>query len=366
MNNLLKRYYKRKAIHLDCRIVTPMFLGNADQQAEWRAAPFKGLLRYWWRVTQYDLGQPGKNGVLKLLEAESRLFGFAGVSGSSEGGKSCVGVAVSGNGKPVKNKMPSLDPIRHPETNNPDVNPLLYLANMGLMKPGGEVLHSYFLPGSDFSWTISLPAEDAAQIKATLALIRAFGAIGGRCRNGWGSFQIARMEGINMDEAETVRVLDSLTREWTDGLDRDYPNCLGRDRDGPLLWKTPTADTAGDVMRALADTYVGVRSRDLGPGLGRLDPGGPDFPSERHLLGFPLTHHPARQQAKWGNSARHASPLRFIVRRKDHGYTGFILHLPHMHSSQMELPEVNQTKVWEKVHAKLDRLLKRAEYGECL
>ncbi len=29
---------------------TPAFLGNADQQAQWRTPPFKALLRQWWRV----------------------------------------------------------------------------------------------------------------------------------------------------------------------------------------------------------------------------------------------------------------------------------------------------------------------------
>ena len=31
------------------RIVTPMFCGGAEQQAEFRLASFKGVLRFWWR-----------------------------------------------------------------------------------------------------------------------------------------------------------------------------------------------------------------------------------------------------------------------------------------------------------------------------
>ena len=41
----ITRYYKREQLKLDCEIITPMFLGNANQEAELRAAPFKGLLR---------------------------------------------------------------------------------------------------------------------------------------------------------------------------------------------------------------------------------------------------------------------------------------------------------------------------------
>ena len=32
------------------RFQTPAFLGNAQQQAQWRTPPIKALLRQWWRV----------------------------------------------------------------------------------------------------------------------------------------------------------------------------------------------------------------------------------------------------------------------------------------------------------------------------
>ncbi|PJB44980.1 MAG: hypothetical protein CO105_04975, partial [Comamonadaceae bacterium CG_4_9_14_3_um_filter_60_33] len=53
---------------------TPAFLGNAEQQAQWRTPPFKALLRQWWRVVKapdvdYDHHQ--------LRQLESTLFGSA-------------------------------------------------------------------------------------------------------------------------------------------------------------------------------------------------------------------------------------------------------------------------------------------------
>jgi CRISPR-associated protein Cmr1 len=30
------------------RFVTPAFLGNVEQQGQWRTPPFKALLRQWW------------------------------------------------------------------------------------------------------------------------------------------------------------------------------------------------------------------------------------------------------------------------------------------------------------------------------
>jgi hypothetical protein len=86
---------------------------------------------------------------------------------------------------------------------------------------------------------------------------------------------------------------------------------------------------------------------------------------ERHLLGIPLTHH------NYGKGdSRHASPLRFVVKKQGNNFRGFILHLPHGHSSQQTLADnVDQQQVWEKVHRKLDgltSLLSRATYQEVL
>jgi len=60
---------------------TPAFLGNAEQQAQWRTPPFKALLRQWWRVVVApDVGY--HHG--ELLRRENALFGCAG--GGEEGG----------------------------------------------------------------------------------------------------------------------------------------------------------------------------------------------------------------------------------------------------------------------------------------
>lgn len=64
------------------RIVTPMFLGGADRQAEEiRPASVKGMLRFWWRALQWQQfrGNAGTDEkALRLLHTEeARLFGSA-------------------------------------------------------------------------------------------------------------------------------------------------------------------------------------------------------------------------------------------------------------------------------------------------
>lgn len=379
MNASIARYYKRKKIVLTCETVTPMFLGNPRQEAEWRAAPFKALLRYWWRVTQRS-----HKDEKSLLQAEGALFGCAGEETHDQGGKSLVRVSVDSPAKAIKDPWPgSLAKIEHHETNQGQIDPLLYLAGMGLMEHG-KPKHSFFPPGSPFVWTVDCPGEVQPDLEAALAMIQAFGALGARCRNGWGSFQIK--SGM-MDKGEAARLLNASTLEWKRGFDRDYPNCLGKyDHDKSLLlWKTPPAGNWEGAMREMANAYVAVRARIV-EGIPALDPGEDHAPAERHLLGFPLTHHEAKSSrdwkgnTNWGKSGRHASPLRFFVKRGGGKYTGFILHLPHSLSKKMNEKYVQtqrtqsaehfsiekQIEVWEKVHKKLSKLLDRATYEECL
>lgn len=362
MGEFWDRYVRRREVVLRCTTVTPMFLGGADQEAEWRTAPFKGLLRYWWRVTHRGRDP---------LTQESALFGTAGESGEDKSGKSLILVRVVGNGGTKRDQLPEVKQIEHPEVRSKDpsrdkqVDPLLYLAGIGLLSTKREVKRSYFPPGCDFSLSVSFPLSCKRNMEQVMALLSAFGAIGSRCRNGWGSFQVK--EGGPPKGSALAALKECTVADWKTGFEQDYPNCLGRDERGLLLWKTKDKSSWPQAMRELADAYVGVRARHLGTGLERLNPNGKEWPDERHLLGFPLTRHSASNMSKWGSTARHASPLRFVVKKGDNGYRGLVVHVPHAHSKQMELPtHVNQVEVWKKVHRKLDRLLSRARYEDCL
>jgi len=358
----ISRYYNRKHIEAEFEVLTPLFLGNADQEAELRSPPFKYLMRYWWRVTQHEKADPSS-----LLEAESRLFGSAGEDGDGATGKSPIKISVSldksQSAKPCKDDLPLLKKIHHPECRHQNgmINPLLYLGGMGLMK-NASVTHSYYRSGLRFKVNIDYDPYVVEQVRDCLSIIQAFGALGSRCRNGWGSIQM--VSGAS-DIDNVINLLQKFTRPWEQGLEKDYPNCLGQDDDKkPLLWKTTPQESWEQAMRELADAYAALRARPIGA-YPRINPGTNTKPGERHLLGVPLTNH----SGGWPKNARHASPLRFVIRRKDNQYRGFILHLPYKFSSQMHYPPgIDQKAFWEKVHSKLDAIgnLKRAEYKDCL
>jgi CRISPR-associated protein Cmr1 len=339
MKNGYLRYYKRERVTAECEIITPMFLGGPDQNAQWRGAPFKALLRKWWRIA-HGAGMTSSD----LYENESQVFGAAGEKGSNLG-KSKVVITLQADAKACEQKMPNIAPVNQPECqlNEGNVSPLLYLAGMGLMAPNGNVKHSYFSPGEKFVLTIEAGHHEIEGLKPVFRLLQLFGTIGGRSRNGWGSFIL----NIEKKFLEAPKLYF-----WKEGFDCDYPSLLGKDGTGELIWKTQSKDAWKEVMRDLAEAYIAVRAKSV-RGYDKLDPGAGSA-NERHLLGIPLTHH-----AAFGNTARHASPLHFKVLKHGGQYQGVILHLPHRHSDQQpifERDKEKQIKVWEKVHHKLDAI----------
>jgi CRISPR-associated protein Cmr1 len=255
-----------------------------------------------------------------------------------------------------------MQPVTHPELPKP-VDPLVYLAGMGLLERG-KPKNSFFKPDSEFVLTISYPPNKKEQMEKVLTLIQAFGAVGGRSRNGLGSFQFISEIFDKSIAAKTFSAI--IMSDWKGCMKKDYPNGLGESQKGLLLWKTKGYHKSWEgTMTSLAETYIAVRAGNAHDvKLDPLDPGGvkgSPKAGERHLLGVPLTHHPISND----KSERYASPLRFIIKKRSEGYMGFVLHVPHAFS--LKLPSsINQIEVWEKVHNKLDALMERAKYEESL
>ncbi len=365
---LRKRFNRSISLTLHCRIITPMFLGDAFQEAALRPEPFKGLLRYWWRVAA------GRNSSWEeMLKKENKVFG----SGGEEAQKSLVKVEVSGEPEVVKApSLPSIDNIRHPEV-KPLVNPLLYLGYGPIVWQSGQAIYnrSYLKPGEQFQIKITFPnnlMEDET-FKTAILYFKAFGAIGARSRNGWGSFQVEKIE----PEEWKKKIFPSkiVYAVYTENLfneEHDYPHTLSLDKtvkDKPqtLLWRTkyPSASW-GKVMEELARIYVSLRTSLPVDGTHDID--------ERHLLGFPITNHYAVGVPGWGKRVRHASPLRLFVRRRKEGYFGFVLHIPFGISKSMRknasgrvfFTPKKQKKIWQKVHNCLDKAMQRVSINACL
>ena len=336
----ISRFYQRECLKLECEIVTPMFLGNAQQEAELRSAPFKGLLRYWWRVARGQRYEEYGD----MLAEENRIFGSA-----DEGsGKSRVSVSVTPITKmaPSKEGFGHIDNVAHPECErtNGRTNPLNYLAGIGLIRNG--IQHSYFPVRERFRLSITAANDVVEEVNSAISIFARFAAIGSRCRNGWGCLV---MSGVPHVSAALV--------DWNDAMGRDYPHCLGRDERGALVWKTRQQHQDWkQCMRDLAENYIKIRT-SLNVVAGN--------PPDRHLLGYPVTNH-AVQRTNWGNQGRHSSALRLLVKKERNGaLRGYFLHLPHAFSKTMWPNDIQrQIRIWRQVHDRLDELCERVPSGE--
>lgn len=338
------------------RFNTPAFLGNADQSGQWRAPPIKALLRQWWRVA-YAADHAGKPYVGAMRRAEENLFG--GVAADKDGDSRRSRVRLRLNrwdvGSLTNWTTEDRQRVAHPEVkdrntgNLAPVGPQLYLGYGPLgFKQGGTGLKSgaAIQSGEHAELRIAFPSDaEEARLRTALRLMHLYGTLGGRSRNGWGSFSLEPVGTTPAFEA----VLDArLTLPWREALALDWPRAIGTDERGALIWQT----TAGDwkaVMRQLAQIKIAFRTQFP------FNTGKDAAVTEaRHWLSYPVTNHSVRA---WGNNARLPNSLRFKVRPDADGKVrGVIFHVPCLPPPSFN-PDANAIRsVWQRVHGYLDGL----------
>ncbi len=330
---------------------SPAFLGNAEQNGQWRTPPFKALLRQWWRIA-YAAEQGGRPSIDRMREQEGQLFGVA--SDRRNGSrKSRVRLRLDHWHMGQQATWPALAKVQHPEVKFP-VDSGLYLGFGPVLLPKGAkqpALKKNAAIQSGESATLSLACPDDAlpQLQTALDLIDQYGTIGGRSRNGWGSFSLAAADQERASVTDRSRGL--LLRPWRDCLDQDWPHAIGTDANGPLIWQTVQSfsDWKG-VMQQLAALKIGLRTQfpfTSGNGTPR--------PEYRHWLSYPVTKHAVKS---WENT-RLPNSLRFKVRAAPDGsgLRGLIVHLPCLPPEQPFRPDRRSVEaVWSQVHAYLDQV----------
>lgn len=199
------------------RIITPMFLGGANQHADSvRPASIKGALRFWWRALNWSRCLEEKNNneveALKQLHAqEARLFGIA--AGDNEGGQGVFLLQVrKQETKIVKQAFDSL------------MSGQLYLLGQGLTKYHKETKVSLCTRDAikeDGKFTVKLNFRpktsevDVTQVSNALLLFGLLGALGSRARHGLGSVAITQWTGpqkISQTKSEYSVLLNSLLK----------------------------------------------------------------------------------------------------------------------------------------------------------
>lgn len=357
-----------KTVQHTLRFVTPAFLGDAQQNGRWRTPPIKHELRHWWRVA-YAADHGFRVSVADMRREEGLLFGNAWLShrvgrrDQNTFTKSLVRLRLDrwDDGRLKKTQWPRDHSVIHPEVRSP-VGSALYLGYGPLLFSGGTTLkaNAAIQAGEEdllsLAWPESFPRDLQTALKETgapdiwperidarlrcaLWLADRYGTLGGRARNGWGSYHL-----LPFPAAEGAGGLP--LRDWQECLNLDWPHAIGKDEKGPLIWQTEAHEDWKSLMRTLAIVKIGLRTQFLfTTGRGALRP------EDRHWLAYPVTNHDVRA---W-SALRLPNQLRFKARQTADGkLVGIIFHMPHLPPPAFKPHRPAIENVWRCVHEFLD------------
>ena len=361
-----------KTAHYTIRFHTPAFLGNAEQSGQWRTPPFKAQLRQWWRVA-YAASLGFTPDVARMREEEGRLFGHAWLENDRDeqgdkvaARKSQVRIRL-GEWRP--GELKSWDGLEQGKVDHPEaeksgykVGPHAYLGYGPLDGRGGtqfsEKVNAAIQAGEENTFSIGYPDQHAGLIEQALVLMSLYGTVGGRSRNGWGSYGLL---GINDMPSLALR-------PWQEALKLDWPHAIGSDGDA-LIWQTRPFDGWKALMKELAVLKIGLRTQKPALELELNTSAGDKLlknkkgeeigilhgqPQSRHWLSYPVTHHEVSDWKR--NNARLPNSLRFKVRPTADGkLVGMIFHMPCRPPAALQPDEQAIKRVWQQVHAFLDK-----------
>ena len=374
----LSRPSRYERITLTVRFVTPAFLGNAEQQGQWRTPPFKALLRQWWRIAaarEYGFD------FRCLREAEGLLFGNAWLEDRFCRSQVRLRLDRWNHRQSVWNEKPPK--VKHPEVKFP-VDPLLYLGYGPLnyaKQTKGTVFqkpNAALQTGDSAQLGLVMPAEHT--FRDTLQLIQWFGTVGSRSRNGWGSM-VLHVDSLSLrtmpDNASVL--LKKISRPLDECLQVDWPHALGMDQGKFLLWCTKKPfQSWQDAMKELATIKIKYRTN---LNFNRNQDAKNPLIDERHILAYPVTHHGVRGWCEERNgrlstdkrgylkqTARLSNQLRFKVIKEDNQYRGLAFHFPcglppelrqDLGKNDLAWMNERQLDIWRRVHTVLDEQMDR-------
>jgi CRISPR-associated protein Cmr1 len=380
-----------KQLEYTIRFNTPAFLGNAEQQAQWRTPPFKALIRQWWRVVKAK--EYGYKHV-DVRQHEGDLFGNAWLSdgnGTPLHRKSRVALRLTqwrcGNVTSQDWPGGAMESVTTTRDGKGSVRADVYLGFGPVSPEKRKERRPITIRGAigrDEENTLQLlperleklkPSEqDMKSVRDAIQLMAWFGTLGSRSRNGWGALAISakgETPVVSTFPDKTDALLTRIGREWTRCLELDWPHALGYAGDKPLLWVSRPYPDWRKVMGCLANIRVEVRAV-------AKTFSGPDSIGGIHLLGYPagdkwtLRQFSKGQPRREHQEGRLATQLRFKVVQKAEGLVGMIFHMPHrfpdelmsrLNNDQQAWLRINEREVWSEIHSALNRSSRLSPLG---
>lgn len=169
-------------------IVTPMFLGDADQKASSIRPPsLKGALRFWWRALNWSgfLKQADQNeaaALQALHKEEARLFGTT--AAEKTGGQGVFLLTITKD----ETKFSS----QTFKSNSPEI---CYLLGIGLIDKPRNFINEKSTFRAELLFRPKTNARDQKSVADALYVFGLLGALGSRARHGMGSVSLIGWEG---------------------------------------------------------------------------------------------------------------------------------------------------------------------------
>ena len=339
------------------RLISPAFLGGADQKGVWRTPPLKALTREWWRIA---VAPAAAHQAGRIKREEASLFGTAADDTQDGSRQSRVRFALAHWNEGTLTQWEAGEArVAHPEVKDRNtgkeraVGAELYLGYGPLVfQQGTNLKNGAALQAGELN-TLKLagPESDAQALATTVTLAHWFGTIGGRSRNGWGSLSWEAQ-----DDTPPVAELCVATLAETgclhplaQCLKLDWPHAIGSDALGPLVWQGRRSFANWrDAMKFLAEAKIAFRTE-----LGFVGGQPHREPQARHVLAYPVTNH---KVPGWEgqNKGRLANSLRFKLHGEPDGKAirVVIYHTPCKPTLSFEGIDLLDT--WQRVHRLLD------------
>lgn len=318
---IITRFHNLENMEIEVEFLTPTFLGGADKRAEIRSAPFKSLIRQWWRIVNGHLSPA------ELFELENDLFGSAGKSGAIASSVKVRVISSSGD-------ITTLNDLIKKEKLNGEKQNIKAFVYLGYgpvaLKDGFE---NFITPGKKVTLCLEFPKKAEEMILNVLHHAHYFGSIGSRSRNGWGAFSFASK---NYDFSEPVKIkATSLENSF---CEKKYPWTFAKDQNGLLCWETAPFKDWEHMLREMAMVYATLRynTQIL------------DNINNRAILGYPL-----KNAIQIKGIDRMPKQLRMTVIKCSEGLKGLFFHIPYM--TPVKFNTFNdQNKLWKDIHEALD------------
>ncbi len=307
------------------RIVTPMFIGDAEQNAtDISPQSVKGALRFWWRALNWgrflNNAEDEEDALRKLHKREADLFGGLPDEKQKMGGQGAFLLRVQIADK----KLDTLNDWPIAQTGSG------YLG-MGLWETNKQPHREAFLENQTFSVTLYLKPrisdEDKQALQDTLSLWGLIGGLGSRVRRGFGSIALEKLNDEQISFANKEAYWKSLiTLLSAYSLPSNNPPFTAFSQAVRLGFSSSStsARTTHQRLGELFKNYRGQPSALRG--------------ARKGVFGLPYTGGTLAQA-----NARRASPLFFHIHPIGKHYDGVVACLPATFHHQDDLANVDES-----------------------